>query len=138
MRFVTQLDHPKWRSQTFTPEKVMNKTPKKENWEINPAASYIGIIWIANIWIPMKTRVGLGDEILLPSYIVFPGLLHKPVTMDRSMKQPGIYGRSLVGFDFVAPGSSICFLLKNHMKLQLHPLFCATKSHDIRAKNYNI
>jgi len=41
MRFVTQLDHTKWRSQTFTPEKVRNKTPKKENWEINPAASYI-------------------------------------------------------------------------------------------------
>ena len=31
---------------------------------------------------------------------------------------------------------SICFLLKNHMKLQLHRLFCATKiRHDIRAKN---
>ena len=26
----------------------------------------------------MKTRVGLGDEIL-PSYIDFPGLLHKPI-----------------------------------------------------------
>ena len=32
-----------WRSQTFTPENfVTSETPKKENWEINPAASYIG------------------------------------------------------------------------------------------------
>ena len=72
----------------------------------------------------MKTRVGLGDEIL-PSYIDYnPGLLHKPIFLDRSMKQPGIYGRSLVGFDFVAPGRQICFRVD---------LFPAQKSHEASA-----